>query len=108
GSMPEMCGNGLRCVARYLYDRGTVGLGPFDVETGAGVLRPEVLPDLQVRVNMGRPILARERIPMAGPPADSVVEELVDDWLVTAVSMGNPHAVIFVRDVASVPLASWG
>jgi diaminopimelate epimerase len=108
GSIPEMCGNGLRCVARYLHDRGKVGLGPFEVVTGAGVLRPEVLPDLQVTVDMGRPILERERIPMLGPAGGPVVEELVDDWLVTAVSMGNPHAVIFVRDVEGVPLASWG
>lgn len=112
GSVPEMCGNGLRCVARFLYDRGAVGFGPFEVETGAGVLRPEVLPDLQVRVDMGRPALAREQIPMEGPPMAQVVEEPVGMdgavVLVTAVSMGNPHAIIFVRDVAKVPLADWG
>lgn len=112
GSRPEMCGNGLRCVARFLFDRGVVSHGPFEVETGAGVLRPEVLADLDVRIDMGRPILERERIPMTGPAQDRVVEEPVGAGagmvLVTAVSMGNPHAVIFVRDVDAVPLADWG
>ena len=90
----------------------TAASGPFDVETGAGVLRPEVLADMQIRVDMGRPALDRQRIPMLGPVTDRVVEEPVgldgDIVLVTAVSMGNPHAVIFVRDVDKVPLADWG
>jgi diaminopimelate epimerase len=108
GSTPEMCGNGLRCVARFLYDRAAVGLGPFEVETGAGVLRPEVLPDLRVRIDMGKPNLRRSLIPMVGPDARQVVEEPVMDMLVTAVSMGNPHAVIFVPNVDRVPLAELG
>jgi diaminopimelate epimerase len=112
GSEPEMCGNGLRCFVRYLADRGLAPVGPFPVETGAGTLRPEVLADGQVRVDMGHPILERARIPMAGPAADQVVDEPIavgaESFLVTAVSMGNPHAVIFVPDVAAVPLAEWG
>jgi diaminopimelate epimerase len=112
GSTAEMCGNGIRCVARFLHDREEVGFGPFDVETGAGTLQPEVLPSFQVRVNMGKPVLERSRIPMAGPNTAQVVEEPVGvgagTVLVTAVSMGNPHAVIFVRDVDQVPLADWG
>lgn len=112
GSRPEMCGNGIRCVARFLHDRGEVGFGPFDVETDAGVLHPEVLPDGEVRVDMGPPVLERGRIPMAGPPHERAIEEPVGMGsgmvLVTAVSMGNPHAVIFVRDLDKVPVADWG
>lgn len=112
GSEPEMCGNGLRCFVRYLADRGLAPTGPFPVETGAGTLRPEVLAGGQVRVDMGHPILARARIPMSGPAAEQVVDEPIavgtESFLVTAVSMGNPHAVIFVPDVDAVPLAEWG
>jgi diaminopimelate epimerase len=112
GSEPEMCGNGLRCFVRYLADRGLAPVGPFPVETGAGTLRPEVLDGGQVRVDMGRPILERSRIPMAGPAAEQVVDEPIavgaESFLVTAVSMGNPHAVIFVPEVDAVPLAEWG
>lgn len=112
GSEPGMCGNGIRCLARYLYDMGRVGQGSFAVETGAGVIRPEVLPDLQVRVDMGVPRLTRAEIPMAGPPDEQVIEEPLGAGfgtvLVTAVSMGNPHAVIFVPDADNVPLKDWG
>lgn len=112
GSEPEMCGNGLRCFVKYLADRGLAPDGRFAVETGAGVLHPEVLPDGRVRVDMGVPILERTRIPMAGPEAPQVVEEPLavgtETFQVTAVSMGNPHAVIFVPDAPAVPLADWG
>jgi diaminopimelate epimerase len=112
GSEPEMCGNGLRCFARYLADAGRAPRGPFPVETGAGVLVPEVLPDGRVRIDMGPPILERQRIPMGGARTAQVLEEPVEagdrTFPVTAVSMGNPHAVVFVPDVAAVPLADWG
>ena len=112
GSEPEMCGNGIRCVARWLADRGLVTTGPFEVETAAGLIRPEVLPDRHVRVDMGRPRLRRADIPMAGPPDEQVIEEPMGAGfgtvLVTAVSMGNPHAVIFVPDVDRIELADWG
>ncbi|MFP5503394.1 MAG: diaminopimelate epimerase [Candidatus Sericytochromatia bacterium] len=112
GSEPEMCGNGLRCFVRYLADRGLAPEGPFDVETGAGVLKPEVLSDGRVRVDMGPPVLERQHIPMGGPRTAQVIEEPIEAagqrFGVTAVSMGNPHAVIFVPDVAAVPLSEWG
>jgi diaminopimelate epimerase len=112
GSGPEMCGNGLRCFVKYLADRGLSPAGRFAVETGAGVLHPEVLADGRVKVDMGRPILARTRIPMSGPEAERVVDEPLavgdETFLVTAVSMGNPHAVIFVADAQAVPLETWG
>jgi diaminopimelate epimerase len=112
GSQPEMCGNGLRCFARYLHDQGRLATGPFPVETGAGILSCEVLLDLQVKVDMGAPVLERHRIPMGGARSAQVVDETLtvgeESFEITAVSMGNPHAVIFVKDVAAVPLAEWG
>lgn len=112
GSEPEMCGNGLRCFVRALEDADRAPGGAFPVETGAGVLRPEILADGRVRIDMGPPILERQRIPMGGPRTAQVVDEPVQvgdrTFAVTAVSMGNPHAVIFVPDVEAVPLAEWG
>lgn len=115
GSTSAMCGNGLRCLARYLHDRGLVPQGPFGIETGAGVIRPEVLANGQVRVDMGPPRLRRDEIPLAldtADPAGRVVDEPLGFdagvVLMTAVSMGNPHAVIFVPDLDAVPLAVWG
>jgi diaminopimelate epimerase len=112
GSIPEMCGNGLRCFVRFLEDKGLAPSGSFPVETGAGVLKPEILADGRIRIDMGPPILERSRIPMGGPRTSQVVDEPVkvgeQTFAVTAVSMGNPHAVIFVADVDAVPLAEWG
>lgn len=117
GSESEMCGNGLRCFARYVYDHGLTASTELVVETGAGLLRPTLhLTDgevTSVTVNMGVPILARERIPMLGSPADGpVIEEglVVGDqeYRITCVSMGNPHCVLFVDDVAEAPVRTLG
>lgn len=113
GSEAEMCGNGLRCVARFLVERASAGRGlaspqpvSFLVETGAGLLRcvlhPE--PGRLVEIAMGAPRLRRRDIPMAGDPETLCIEEplppgsLVDGppLRLTAVSMGNPHAVCFL------------
>ncbi len=102
GSEAEMCGNGIRCVARYWRDAGRVDGTAFEIETGAGVLRPEVVGGDQIRVSMGRPRLARREIPMTGPAPD---EHVLDEHLegtalrITTVSMGNPHAVVFLPDL---------
>ncbi len=118
GSEGEMCGNGVRCVAKYAYEAGYAGgADEFDVETGAGVIRPRVYPGpdgrvARVRVDMGVPRLEREAIPMAGPPGGRVVDEplAVDGKIlrITAVSMGNPHAVTFVDDVEQVDVPGLG
>jgi diaminopimelate epimerase len=116
GTEAEMCGNGLRCLAKLMYERGRVGdRTSLRVATGAGVLDV----DLEVRdglvdrvsVDMGRPRLERADIPMRGAPGRVVDEPLVvgDTTLrVTAVSMGNPHAVTFVDDVDAVRLQAIG
>lgn len=106
GSESEMCGNGLRCVAKYLYDRGLEKSESFPIETGAGVLSVVVTPRKgthlaeKIRVNMGKPRLTRAEIPMTGDGASRCVGEDFElegrRFKMTCVSMGNPHCVIFL------------
>lgn len=119
GSEAEMCGNGIRCFAKYVYDRGySQGKTDLPVETGAGLLhvQAELGEDgkvARVRVDMGEPVLAPAEVPttlgLGDGPVVNVPLELADRTLsVTAVSMGNPHAVTFVDSVADYPLALIG
>ena len=115
GSEAEMCGNAIRCVAKYAYERGLSEKTTMKVETAAGIMVPELILDsstvIAVRVDMGVPRLEREQIPMAGPSGLVINEPLEAKgkvYHVTTVSMGNPHCVIFVPDVDAVPLESLG
>ena len=121
GSEAEMCGNGIRCFAKYLYDRGAIQGDEARIETGAGVLRVQIFPDAdgkaeRVRANMGAPRLERADIPMEGPPGQVVDEELYigvphegDVALrVTAVSMGNPHCITYVENTEICPVEVHG
>ena len=103
GSEAEMCGNGLRCVAKYVFDHGIVAKEKLAIETGRGILQVELEVTggkaKRVRVNMGEPILASEKIPttLPGNPPIDVPLTIGDITLkVTCVSMGNPHCVTFV------------
>ena len=115
GSEAEMCGNGIRCVAKYVYDHKLTDKTEITVETGAGVktLQLTVEDDkvTLVRVDMGEPILTPDEIPVVAD-GDRVVDEpiVVDDkeWRMTCVSVGNPHAVVFVDDVAHFELEKYG
>jgi diaminopimelate epimerase len=115
GSESEMCGNGLRCVAKYVHDHGIARKPRLAIETGRGVLSVdlEVRNDRvsRVRVNMGEPILQGSRIPTTlpgDPPVNAALTAGGYSFEATCVSMGNPHAVIFVPDVAKVPLEAVG
>jgi len=117
GSRPEMCGNGIRCFARLLYDLGEVRETSFPVETDAGRKEIQLRLDDQeasveaVRVNMGTPGLRRSEVPMKGPDGtvrDERIEAAGEQFEVTAVSTGNPHITIYTNDVESVPLEEWG
>lgn len=115
GSEAEMCGNAIRCVAKYLYERAGVKKEVLSIETKAGIMVPQLLVKggrvEAVRVDMGPPRLERKEIPMSGPPGVVINEPLVlegQTFYVTAVSMGNPHCVVFVPDVERVELAKWG
>jgi diaminopimelate epimerase len=115
GSEGEMCGNGIRCVAKYLYDHGLAGKDRVTVETGRGLLSLDLEAEggrvRRVRVDMGVPILKDVEIPtlLSGePPIDAPIQIDGRTLAVTAVSMGNPHAVIYVDNVEQFPLVVLG
>lgn len=96
GSSAQMCGNGMRCFARYCFDKGLVNKKQFAVKTLAGIIRPEILDDGNIKVNMGTPILVDEKIPFKGDRKITVLDKTFD---ITPVSMGNPHCVIFIDGI---------
>lgn len=115
GSEPEMCGNGIRCFARFVYEGDIVIKPTMRVETLAGVIIPEIILEgdrvVSVRVNMGEPRLERNIIPMTGPAGRVVNEPLVvgdRTYNVTCISMGNPHCITFVSDVEEVAITTIG
>ncbi len=113
GSQVEMCANGVRAFFKYLRDRDRFDGDELRVETLSGVVRPRWAGSNRVRVDMGRPILSPAKIPTRlgsgeGPVLDALLEADGREWLVSSVSMGNPHAVIEVDDVDRAPVASAG
>lgn len=115
GSEAEMCGNGIRCVAKYVYDHKLTQKKEITVETGAGIKTLQLTVENDkvtlVRVDMGEPILKPEEIPVQAE-GERVVDEPIEvggkEWRMTCVSMGNPHAVVFVDDVAHFELEKYG
>lgn len=99
GSIAQMCGNGIRCFAKYAKDKNLVKSNMFVVETLAGHIIPEILDNGEVKVNMSKPILTPKDIPFKGNETLNF-EIKIDDktFKANAVSMGNPHCVIFVED----------
>lgn len=109
GSEVEMCGNGIRCLAKFVWDRNLSEKPALEIETLAGIIRPEKANGL-VRVDMGEPVLEGRKIPVNAngfivdyklPVEDSTVK-------VTCVSIGNPHAVIFVDKASDFPVRHYG
>ncbi len=131
GSEAEMCGNGIRCVAKYVFDHGIAKESPLAIETGAGVLALDLETAggkvSRVRVDMGKPILQASQIPVDLPgPGDAKIVDVplephltlanTDDWIagcgldprMTCVSMGNPHLVLYCKSTRAVALESVG
>lgn len=115
GSEAEMCGNGIRCFAKYVYEQGIISKTKMAVETLAGVIVPEIIFEnnkvVSVRVDMGEPLLERSQIPMLGKPGRVIKERLKvidEEFEITTVSMGNPHCVIFVTDLNKIDIEKWG
>lgn len=117
GSEAKNCGNGLRCVARYCVDHHLVDSLSFDIETLSGNKRAIVHKTgdsvTHVSIDMDEPILSRAQIPVAGEAVDrAVIREKLSaygkEYLFTAVSMGNPHALFFVDDIAEAPIDQLG
>ncbi|MCX8065394.1 MAG: diaminopimelate epimerase [Candidatus Hydrogenedentes bacterium] len=117
GSEAETCGNGIRCFAKYVYEHGLTKKTEFTIETLAGPNRVKLHTKDgkvdRVRSNMGKPNFERSKIPMLGSPIDKpVLEEPIDvdgeTVKITAVNIGNPHAVIFVPDATKAPVSQLG
>jgi len=119
GEPAEMCGNGIRCLAKYVYDRGLTSETELDVLTRAGV--KHLVLDAQggavrtVTVDMGPPAFERKAIPMVGEPTDTFIGRQLEvdgrTFTATALSMGNPHVVLFLdpsEDLAGFPVAALG
>lgn len=99
GSVAQMCGNGMRCFARYVYDNKIVNKKEFSVETKAGIIIPKIISDTEVCVNMGKPILTPEKIPCKASVNLNIPYSIDNkDFLLNAISMGNPHCIIFTKD----------
>jgi len=116
-SEAQMCGNGIRCFAKYAYENKLVSKNKFTIETLAGIIIPELIfKDKEIsgiKVDMGIPKLKRREIPMVGKDTSTVVNETLkinseQTFKITCVSMGNPHCITFVDDVQSIPVNEIG
>lgn len=113
GSEPEMCGNGIRCLAKFIADLENQSQATYQIHTLAGVITPKLNDDGQVTVDMGLPRLLAAEIPTTLAAADQKVinlplEVAEQTWNVTCVSMGNPHCITFVEDVGAISLETLG
>lgn len=115
GSESEMCGNGIRCVAKYVYDHHMTEKTGLSIETGAGIKYLELVVEdgavSQVKVDMGEPILKSSQIPVK-TEKERVIGEPMEvegkEWNMTCVSMGNPHAVVLVPDTKAFEIEKYG
>ncbi len=112
GGMVEMCGNGIRCLATYIWKRGLKKKNRLEIETPAGIIRPERSSENAslVTVDMGEPVLEGQLIPVRakGVVIDRRLKAAGRTFRITCVSMGNPHCVIFVKDVDAFPVEKYG
>ncbi|RYF22812.1 MAG: diaminopimelate epimerase [Comamonadaceae bacterium] len=121
GAEVEQCGNGARCFARYVHDKGLTTKDSLRVQTLAGVIAPELTSDGRVTVDMGRPVLEPARVPFDASGLVPVPQGSAEQWplaldgqppeapvLIAVVSMGNPHAVQLVQDVDTAPVPQTG
>lgn len=109
GSKVEMCGNGIRCLAKYIWEKGLSYTEVLNIETLAGVIRPQKVGDL-IQVNMGEPVLEGKEIPvnLEGKVMDHPLKIEAKEFKITCISIGNPHCIIFVDDLDNFPLAHYG
>jgi diaminopimelate epimerase len=110
GGEVEQCGNGARCFARFVRDKGLTGKDEMRVETARGVIRPRIEPSGQVTVDMGPPRFSPAEIPFDAPAERPTYRLRAGEAFVelSVLSMGNPHAVQVVQDVDSAPVATQG
>ncbi len=98
GSIAQMCGNGMRCFARYIYDNKIIDKKEFSVETKAGIIVPKIISENEVCVNMRIPVLEPNKIPCKTKTNLNIPYIIDNDkFLLNMISMGNPHCIIFVE-----------
>lgn len=105
GSSAQMCGNGIRCFAKFAKSKNLVNKDKFSVETLAGIITPELLNNGNVLVDMGKPVLEPSKIPVIADSFNSVV---VQGFNAVAVSFGNPHCVIYCEEDGDIMAKSFG
>ncbi len=116
GSRAEMCGNGIRCFGKYLWDRGHISESFFKIETDAGIKEVELIIDeataLGARVSLGEPVFEPEKIPVKVKEKNKIFDYNLqlnkEDIKINAVSMGNPHCVVYVENVEKINLPLLG
>ncbi len=115
GSKSQMCGNGIRCVAKYVYDYGLTNKQHISIETGAGIKYLDLMVSnnkvVEVTVDMGKPIMKSELIPVVSDRDEVIampITVLNQEYEMTCVSMGNPHAIVFVENTKAVDIEKIG
>ncbi len=115
GSRGKMCGNGIRCVAKYVYDRGIARKKELKIDSDSGIKKVLIKryrgKVVGASVDMGKPVFERKKIPMRGKGADGLgqrIRVLGKSFVADCLSMGNPHCVVFVRDENRVPIERFG
>ncbi|MFH1056142.1 MAG: diaminopimelate epimerase [Candidatus Altiarchaeota archaeon] len=112
GSKAEMCGNGIRCLAKYVYEHGLVKKKTMTAETLTGIKSLDLTVDnsivKEVKVDMGRPQVKRGEAQVSGDPEDTFINQIVEvgdsEYKITAVGMGNPHAIVLHQSIDAVDL----
>ena len=117
GSRSEMCGNGIRCVGKFVYDKGLTGKEKFTVVSAGQIKYLELTVEdgkaVEIKVNMGEPILKAAQVPVLSDN-EQVIDEIIyipeteEEYRMTCVSMGNPHAVVFLEDVDNLQIEKIG
>ncbi|MGQ9569450.1 MAG: diaminopimelate epimerase [Thermodesulfovibrionales bacterium] len=116
GSEVEMCGNGIRCIAKYIWGKGLSDKNVLNIETLAGIIKPEKAGDM-IKVDMGEPVFEPDKIPVNIVINESRAKDRIIDYplkiedkvfSITCLSMGNPHAVIFVKGISDFPVSFCG
>ncbi len=105
GTIAQMCGNGIRCFAKFVRKYNLINKDKFSVETLRGIVTPEILENGNVLVDMGEPIFEPEKIPVN---TDSSQKFIVQGFVASAVSMGNPHCVIYCEDDSEIQAKAFG
>lgn len=115
GSEAEMCGNGVRCFARYVFENNLISKKEFSIETLAGIIYPKLTVKdhtvTAITINMGKPLWNRSDIPMKGKSGEAIAARLCtakSEYKITSLFMGVPHTILFVEHVADVPIRSIG